>query len=375
MVFIPIGALLFKYGKRNPVIGIIHSFAACGLGYGMHIFISSIDSSLLDITTQSANLITSSYHIGSLSTIWIMILALVIGAVVLTYITETITAPRLAKYEVDENEIVADKDALTRRELRGLIFAGAGALLYIIIFIYNIIPKVPFGGNLLDYRQARYIDKLFGVDSFFNQGFVFVITILFVICGLLYAIGAKKITNHRELCTYFSQSLDGIGKVIVLVFFASMFISLLKYTNIGELITAALSNVIAKSSFTGVLSLMLLFVISMVSTLFLPSLTSRWQIMAPTVVPAMMTTGFTPEVIQLVFTVGSSVAYILTPAMAYYVIYVSYIEKYNKEGTGLKKSLTYLLPYSLGIMIMWIVLIVLFYIIRLNIGISTGMLL
>ena len=154
-----------------------------------------------------------------------------------------------------------------------------------------------------------------------------------------------------------------------------MFISLLKYTNIGELITAFLSNVIAKSSFTGVLSLMLLFVISMVSTLFLPSLTSRWQIMAPTVVPAMMTTGFTPEVIQLVFTVGSSVAYILTPAMAYYVIYVSYIEKYNKEGTGLKKSLTYLLPYSLGIMIMWIVLIVLFYIIRLNIGISTGMLL
>jgi aminobenzoyl-glutamate transport protein len=304
-----------------------------------------------------------------------MIPALVIGAVVLTYITETITAPRLAKYEVDENEIVADKDALTRRELRGLIFAGAGALLYIIIFIYNIIPKVPFGGNLLDYRQARYIDKLFGVDSFFNQGFVFVITILFVICGLLYAIGAKKITNHRELCTYFSQSLDGIGKVIVLVFFASMFISLLKYTNIGELITAFLSNVIAKSSFTGVLSLMLLFVISMVSTLFLPSLTSRWQIMAPTVVPAMMTTGFTPEVIQLVFTVGSSVAYILTPAMAYYVIYVSYIEKYNKEGTGLKKSLTYLLPYSLGIMIMWIVLIVLFYIIRLNIGISTGMLL
>lgn len=374
MVFIPLAALLFKYGKRNPIIGIIHAFAACGLGIGMHVFISSIDSSLINTTMQAAELITSNTTISSLSMVWIMIPALVIGAIVLTYITESITAPRF-KYELEENEVVEDKDSLTRRELRGLIFAGAGALIYIIIFIYNIIPKVPFGGNLLDYSQYRYIDKLFGVDSFFNSGYVFVITILFVICGFLYAIGAKKISNHRELCNYFSHSLDDIGKVIVLVFFASTFISLLKYTNIGELVTASLVNVISKVSFTGVPLLVLLFFVSMISTILLPSLTNRWSIMAPTVVPSMMTAGFTPVSVQLVFTVGSSIGYILTPAMAYYVIYVSYLEKYNKDGTGLRKSLSYLVPYSVGIMIMWLLLLILFYIVKINIGVRTGMIL
>ena len=375
IVFIPLGALLFKYGKRNPMIGIIHGFATCGLGYGLHLFTSSIDSTLITATTDAANLITSSYHISSLNNLWIMIPAIIIGSIILTYITEAVTAPGLAKYEVDENEVVEDKDSLTRKEMRGLLFAGVGAFIYGLIFIYNIIPRVPFGGNLLDYSQARYIDKLFGVDSFFNSGYVFVITLLFFICGFLYAIGAKKISNNRELCECLSHSLDGIGKVIVLLFFASTYISLLKYTNIGELITAALANIINASNFNGIPLMVLVFIASAVSTILLPSLTSRWQILAPTVVPTMMTAGFTPEASQLVFTVGSSITYILTPVMAYYVIYIAYLEKYNKEGVDLKKSLSYVLPYSLFIMAMWVILLVLFYIVKINIGLHTGIVL
>ena len=375
IVSIPLAALLFKYGKRNPVIGIIHAFASCGLGVGLHVFISSVDSSMITTTTQAANVITNQYAIRTFSNLWIMIPALIIGSMIITYITEKITAPSLAKYEVEEDEILEDKDSLTRREMRGLLFASFGAIIYLLIFIYNIIPGIPFGGNLLDYSQARYIDKLFGVQSFFNSGFVFVITMLFFICGLLYGIGAKKIENHRELCNYLSNSLDGIGKVIVLIFFASAFVSLLKYTNIGEVFTAFLANLLSSSNFSGIPLMILVFMISGLSTLLLPSLASRWQIMSTSVVPTMMTSGFTPEAAQLVFTAGSSCAYILTPVLAYYVIYVSYIEKYNKEGTGVKKSISYLLPYSFGIAAMWIILLVLFYVIKLNIGIHTGMVL
>ena len=375
IVFIPLGALLFKYGKRNPAIGIVHAFVSVGLGVGMHLLASSIDSSLMASTVDAANLITTSYHISSLNNIWIMIPAVIIGSIIITYITETLTAPALAKYEVDENEVVEDKDSLTKRELRGLIFAGIGAGIYTLIFIYNIIPGVPYGGNLLDYSQVRYIDKLFGVDSFFNSGYVFIITTLFFICGFLYGIGARKIKNNRELCDFLSNSLNDIGKVIVLLFFASTYISLLKYTNIGELITAFLANVVGSSNFSGIPLMLLVFAVSLLSTVALPSLTSRWTILSPTVVPVMMTAGFTPETAQLVFTVGSSITYILTPVMAYYVIYVAFLEKYNKDGTWVRKSFSYVLPYSLGIMVMWIVLLVLFYIIKINIGLHTGIVL
>ena len=375
IVFIPLGALLFKYGKRNPVIGIVHAFASCGLGIGMHMFLSSIDSSIINTTTQAANLITNSYSISSYASIWIMLPAVVIGSFIITLVTERITGPSLAKFETSEDEVLEDKDYLTKREIRGLLFAGIGATLYAIIFIYNIIPNIPFGGNLLDYSQARYIDKLFGAQSFFNSGFVFIITLLFFICGLLYAIGSRKMQNHREFCNFLSHSLDDIGKILVLIFFASAFISLLKYTNIGEVFTAFLSNMISSVSFSGIPLILLVFVVSAISTLLLPSLTSRWQILSASVVPSMMTAGFTPEAAQLIFTVGSSVAYILTPVMAYYVIYVSYIEKYNKDGTGIRRSTGYLLPYTFSIMAMWIVILILYYVARIPIGLHTGMLL
>ena len=45
IVLIPISALLFKYGKRNPQAGIITAFAAISCGIGINIFINSVDSS------------------------------------------------------------------------------------------------------------------------------------------------------------------------------------------------------------------------------------------------------------------------------------------------------------------------------------------
>jgi aminobenzoyl-glutamate transport protein len=138
--------------------------------------------------------------------------------------------------------------------------------------------------------------------------------------------------------------------------------------------TAFLSNTINTVHFSGIPLMLLTFIIGALSTFLLPSLTSRWQILSASVVPAMMTSGFTPEAAQLVFTAGSSIAYILTPVMAYYVIYVSYIEKYNKEGTGIRRSISYLLPYAFGIMAMWIIILILFYVIKLPIGFHTGML-
>ena len=371
VVLIPLGALLFKYGKRNPKVGIISSFAALSLGYGINIFLSSNDSAMITATEYAARVITDFYTINSSCFIFIMLPATLIGAALITYVTEKIIAPKLGKYE-DEEEIVQDKDKLTKREVKGLLFAGIGALIYLIVFLYNIIPNAPLGGNLLDYSQTRYIDKLFGYDSFFNSGFVFVITFLFFICGLLYGLGTKSIKNHRDICNYLSHSLDDIGKVIVLLFCASMFISLLKYTNIGTLVTAYLANIIYNTRFTNIPLLLLVLLFSMLSTFLLPSFVSRWNVLSGSVVPIMMSSGFTAEFSQLVFTVGSSIIYPLTPVMAYFVIYVSFLEKYDKEGVGIARSIRYLIPYCIFLLVMWLVLLLLWYVIGIPLGLSSA---
>lgn len=371
VVFIPLSALLFKYGKRNPIVGIITSFASVSLGYGMHLVFSSVDSSLVAYTEGAASIIATDYGIRSFSFLFIMIAAVLIAATLITYITERYTAPKLGKYE-DEEEVIQDKDKLTKREIRGLVFAGFGALIYLLVFIYNIIPNAPLGGNLLDYSQSRYIDKLFGHDSFFNSGFVFVVTFFFFLIGLLYGIGTKSITNHRDICNHLSHSLDGIGKVIVLIFFSSMFVSLLKYTNIGLLLTATLANVLNGLNFGGVPLIIILFLVSFITALILPAHLNRWAILSGISVPLMMTNGFTPEFAQLIFKAGSSIAYALTPAMAYFVIYISFLEKYDKEGVGLVKGVKYMIPYTISVFAMWLVLLILWYLVGIPLGIQAS---
>ncbi len=368
IVIIPLSALLFKYGKRNPQAGVITAFAAISCGIGLNFVISSIDSSLLTYTKDAANLVKATESFSVTSFTVIMIFAVIILSVIITNITEKYIIPRLGKYEFDEEE----EKVVTKKELKALYISLIVGAIYLVIFIYNIIPGVPFGGNLLDYTQELYIDKLFGYNSFFNSGFVFVITMLFFILGLVYGIITKNIKNQKDVCDNLSHSLDHMGKVLVLIFFASVFISVLKYSNIGSLVATWFANFIENSNFTGIPLILLLFFLSGVLTLILPQSLLKWSILSPSVVKTFMNVGITPEFAQLIFRAGESVTYALTPVMAYFVIYLAYLGLYDQEnkGIGLFKAVKYMVPYSLATMCMWIVLLILWYLISLPIGIG-----
>jgi len=254
-----------------------------------------------------------------------------------------------------------------------VVFAGVFGIIYLLIFIYNIIPGLPLSGNLLDYSQELYIDKLFSSDSFFSQGFVFIVTILFVILGLFYGLGAKTIRNSNDFCDDLSHSLDGIGKTIILIFLASVLINVFKKSNIGTVVTALISNLISNSNFTGVPMLIAYFIGCAIATLVLPNSTSKYTILASGCVPALMNVGFSAEFSQIIFRFAEGTTYGLTPIMAYFVIYLAYMEKYNTNETpiGLYKIMKYQYKYSLATFIVMLIILVVWYLVGLPLGIST----
>ena len=370
IVLIPLAALLFKYGKRNPQAGIITAFASIACGTGINIILNSTDSSLIEYTTNAANVLDKSYEFSYFGLLFITIIAIIALSFIITNITEKITIPKLGKYEYEEEE----KIVLTKKEKKGLIIAGFFGTIYLLIFIYNIIPGLPLSGNLLDYNQVRYIDKLFGYNSFVNSGFIFIITLLFFILGLAYGIGAKTIGNHRDVCLDISHSLDSLGKTLVLIFFASTFISIFKYTEIGNVLTALLASLVSNAGFTGIPLIILVFLISIISTIFLPQSVIKWSILAGSVVPTMMNAGMSAEFAQLVFRAGESITYGLTPLMAYFVIYLAFMEQYNQDSKGISigKSIKSILPYAAFAMIMWLVLLIISYLIGMPLGIGAS---
>src|SRR5574344_2566407 len=76
VIMIPLSALLFYYGRRNPMIGIVTSFAALTCGTGLSLFLTSIDSSLLNTTIEAASILDANYTINIFGFTFIMIIAI-----------------------------------------------------------------------------------------------------------------------------------------------------------------------------------------------------------------------------------------------------------------------------------------------------------
>ena len=367
VVMLPIGALLFKYGRRNPYGGIIASFAALSFGSGINIFLSSNDSSLLSLTLKAAKMTDLNYSISIFFSLFIMIILLIITSFVFTYVTEKKIMPMLPRVEEEEEEVV-----ITNKELRGLIIGIAAGIVYTLIVIYMIIPGLPLSGTLLDHSADKYIDMLFGANSLFNQGFIFIVTVLFAIIGFGYGFMSKTIKSSKDVTESLAYSLDEIGSILVLLFFASLFYGVFSESGIGEVVTAGISNVIGSLKFTGIPLILTSIILIAVANLFCPDSLTKWTILSASIVPIFMNASISPEFSQIVFSAGDSITKGLTPVFAYFVIYIAFLEKYNgKEMVSMKESIKYMAPYSLYAAVIMCLVIVGWFMLGIPIGTGT----
>ncbi len=365
VVMLPLGALLFKYGRRNPLGGIIASFASLSFGYGINLFLSANDSSLLAMTMNVAKILDPNYKISVFFSLFIMIVALISTSILFTHITERRIMTKLPRIEYSEEEVV-----ITNKELRGLIVGLGVAVLYILLIVYMIIPGLPLSGALLDMSGVKYIDMLFGPNSLFNKGFIFIVTVLFVITGLGYGIMTKSIKSNNDIAVSLGASLDGIGNVLVMLFFASLFINVFEESNIGLVISGWFAKIISTFSFTGVWLIILTFVLIAIANIFCPSSIVKWNIFSGSVVPVFMNASISPEFAQILFVASDSVTKGLTPLFMYYVIYIAFMEKFNTsdDTITLFGSFKYMKSYAAYSIIIWFVIIIGWYLM----GIPTG---
>ncbi|HIS17057.1 MAG TPA: AbgT family transporter [Candidatus Coprovivens excrementavium] len=369
VIMIPLAALMFSYGRRNPILGIVAVYAGLTCGSGISILLTSVDSEMMRYTLANALSIDSNYTLGTMCFFFIMTIAALLVSFVITVITERISVNNVEKYEYKDEK---KELRLGKREYRGLIFSIIAGAIYLLIFIYNIIPGLPFSGNLLDYTQDFYIDKLFSYDSFFSNGFVFIVTIFFVILGLFYGIGAKTIKNNNDFCEDLTHSLDGTGRTLILILLGSILVNVFKKTNIGTVLTITLSNIIGNGSLSGIMLIVALFLISAISSLFQTGSVAKWAIISTTAIPAFMNGSLSPEFAQVIARFGECATLGLTPLLAYFTIYIAYIEKYNQQDNpvSLFRTLRYQLVYSLIVGAILLLLVVGWYLIGIPIGIN-----
>ena len=220
-------------------------------------------------------------------------------------------------------------------------------------------------------NEKTYLNQLFGDNSYFQSGFTYLVTLLLIIMGLAYGIGAKTIKNDKALIEDVGNKFSKTAYIFVLIFVVSQFIAVLKETNIGIIVTAWLGSLLEHLEFSGIPLIVVTLLIIAASNLLLTSPTTKWMILSPIVVPMFMQSNISPQFAQIVMRVGTSMTNGFTPVLASFVIFIGYLNIYNlnkNKPYTIRRSLKLITPYFLIIAASWILITVGWYITGLPIG-------
>lgn len=359
VILFPLVGLLYKKIGKNPILGFITVFLGVTLGYGTGIMFNYDSYALGALTEAAASVDVDKEYVFSLvSTEYIMVISTFIISFVLAGLIEKRIAPLYRKGEVYHSDNKFSYPTL-------FLFIGL-----LIILIYMIIPGLPGSGLLLDKSSVRYIDKLFGSNSPFANGFVCIFCCILCVCGLFYGY-LNGIRTSDVYTKGLIEIFNGYGYLFALMFFASILQGIIEWTNIGVVLSCKMIDFISNMQLSGVFLIVIFFLIIVLMSIFIPSTIDKWILASPVVVPLMMRSNITPDFTQFIYQIADSVGKGLTPFYVYFVILIGFMIKYKDEDYSLTVSNTLKMTIPIGLIVglMWLLLLVLWYISGLPIGI------
>ena len=374
VILIPMAAILFRDLGRHPSAGICAAFAGITFGSGANIVANSLDSSLIPYTKSATTILDATYKVQTNGNLIFMITSTLLVAYIGTIITERVIIPKLGKYNFEEEEIENRKQEPTKTEMKGLVIAILSVIAILLPIIYCIIPGLPFSGLLLYLKDSGYVNQLFGSNSYFYKGSVFIFSFLLMLAGLVYGLRVKTFKNNRDFVDGMNYYLKDLSSLLVLIFFAAQFCLIFKQTNLGVFVVASLTNWISELQLTGIVLVLVTFFLTLVSTLLVPVASTKWAILAPIIVPMFMQSSLTPEFAQAVFRAADSSVKGITPLFTYFVILIGFLQIYNKKKNDpvtISRAISLMTPYTVAFTVLWLAIVIIFYTLGIPIGIAT----
>lgn len=362
-MLLPLTGILYKYIGKSSSLGVLTMFIAITIGYGTGIIYNYQAYELANITELSAQSIITDYSYKLSSNIFVLIVSTIILTIVGTFTLEKFSK----KFTRNEEE-----DNLNTSKKASRITLIAFIIMFVVV-IYSIIPGLPFSGILLDKNATTYIAKLFGSASPLNQGLMFVIIGILMICGLIYGTVSRNIKNSGDYSKALSKTFEGTGYVFVLLFFISILYEIIDWTKIYEVISVNIIDFIGSSRITGLLLVIFAFIIIVFMSIFIPSTVAKWQLAGPIFVPLLMRANISPSFTQTIFIAADSVGKLFSPIYLYLIITIGFIYKYDKDtDANILGTMKKIMPSILLLSLTWIVIIIVWYLIGLPIGINSS---
>ncbi|NER24052.1 MAG: AbgT family transporter [Symploca sp. SIO1C2] len=353
----PLAALVFLSFGKHPLAGLAAAFAGVAGGFSANLLVNSLDPLLSGITQSGAQLIDANYTVDATANYYFMAVSTLLITLLGWWVTENIVIPRLGTYQASE-AVDFSLETLTAAEQKGLRWAGYSLAALIGLLMVLVLP--PQG-------ILRQPETFTIIPSPFITGIVFITTLVFLILGIAYGLGAGTIKSDKDAVKGMTSSMSGMGYYLVLSFFMAQFVAYFSWSNLGLIMAISGAEFLQGTGLAGIPLLLGLIILSGFINLFIGSASGKWSIMAPVFVPMLMLLDYSPELTQLVYRIGDSSTNMITPLLAYFPLIVASGQKYD-QSLGLGTLIAMMLPYSVAFLLGWSILFIFWLILGLPLG-------
>ncbi len=347
VVLPPLAAALYASQGRSPLTGIAVAFAGVSAGFSANLAITGLDPLLAGLSTAGARVLDPAYQVAVTGNWWLMIASALILPLVGWAITARWVEPRLGTRGLDRAEEVSHERAHRTdpaQEARALRCAGWALLGTVLVVALLIgVPGAPLHGE--GERFPRWVEAI-----------VPLLLVIFAVPGIAYGAVAGAVRSDRDAAELMGRTMADMGPYIVLAFFAAQFIEAFRYSHLGEMLAIVGGDFLAGLALPPALLMGAFVVVAGLANLLIGSASAKYAFIAPVFVPMFMQAGISPELTQAAYRVGDSATNVITPLNPYMVIILSLMQRYIPRG-GLGTLVATMLPYSLGFLAAWLLLL------------------
>lgn len=360
LILIPLAAAAFATLGRHPLAGLAAAYAGVSAVFGVNIVITPIDSMLTEITNEAIGL-TSAAPISVTANFFFSAVSSVVIALVAMVVTQRIVEPRLGPWGgaligSDEEEQTDVDRAAEAKGLRYAFWALLGMLALILA------ATLPSGAPLRHPETGAIIGS-----TPFMESLIFLITLIFLVCGVFYGIGAKTVKSSDDVIASVTKTFAGLAGLIFMLLMIAQFIAYFNYTNMPRVAAAEMAGMLERANIPALALLVLLILVIVVLNIILPGVVPKWAIFAPVFIPIFVRLGITPQTVLAAYRIGDSPTNVITPLMVYLPFIVTVAQRYQKDA-GLGTIVALMIPYTVFILIAWVLLFVVWFVLGLPLG-------
>lgn len=353
-----IGAALFAALGRNPILGCITGYAAAHGGFSASLVPCGTDVTLAAITQTASEAMGINEPTHPLINYFFIFVATFTVAIAVTFVTEKI-ACKIVKPGVTNKHA---KDSISLEQKKGLRWSAIALILFLVIMVILCVPQNAFfrGENGSLVPNSPLIDSIVAVLFFF-----------FIFVGTGYGLGSGSIKAKSDVASFMSKGIADSLSFFVMAFPAAIFIRLFNDSQIANIIAVKGADALKAMNLGGIPLALAFVALCIACNLFMTSATSKWLILAPIFVPMFYQVGFTPALTQTVFRVADSAANPIAPINFFLPIVLGVMNNYKRKEDpefGLGTLLSYMLPYSIAILIVMVIQLIIWMIFRVPLG-------